>query len=133
MGAPFCDYHALITEPGPARDRLTRDVFLPRDDDGVARLERAFALTVAADPVRRRLRQTMIKDWRKAHVDGLVSDEEAKQLEAVEQAVGLAASVDDFAPGTLEPHRTPAAKAPNATKSSVSQRRAPLPAAPPST
>jgi len=124
---------ALITEPGPARDRLTRDVFLPRDDDGVARLERAFALTVAADPVRRRLRQTKIKDWRKAHVDGLVSDEEAKQLEAVEQAVGLAASVDDFAPGTLEPHRTPAAKAPNATKSSVSQRRAPLPAAPPST
>ena len=125
---------AVITEPGPARDRLTCNVFLPQDDDGVARLERAFALTIAADPVRRRLRQAKVKDWRKAQADGLVSEEEAKQLEAAELAVDLAASVDDFAPGTLEPHRKPAPKAaPKAAQGPAEKRRATLPAAPPST
>ena len=122
---------ALITEPGPARDRLTLGVFLPDNDDGVARLERAFALTIAADPVHRRLRQAKLKDWRKAHADGLVSDGEAQQLEAAEQAVDLAAAVDDFAPGTLEPNRASKAAAKPA-KGSASQRRTPLPAAPPS-
>ncbi len=124
---------ALITEPGPARDRLTVNVFLPDGDDGVARLERAFALVVAAEPVRHRLRQARIKDWRKAQADGLVSEAEAKQLEAAEQATALAAAVDDFAPGTLEPHRVQMPAAPKtAAKSGAAQRRAPLPAAPPS-
>ena len=121
---------AVITEPGPARDRLTPNIFLPDDDGGVARVERAFALAAAAEPVRKRLRQARIKDWRQAARDGLVSPAEAEQLDAAEQAARLACAVDDFEPGALEPRRAGAA-AP-ASKPSAPQRRTPLTAAPPS-
>jgi len=128
---------SVITEPGPARDRLTANVFLP-DDDGVAQVEHAFALTVAVEPIRRRLRQARIKDWREAKIQGLVSPDEAEALEAAEAAVRLACAVDAFAPGALEPHRAgpdpsePQAKPVAVTKTPGSKRRAPLTAAPPS-
>ena len=98
---------AVVTEPGEARDRLTPNLYLPTGDDGIARLERAFDLVVAADPVRQRLRHAHIRDWHKAQADGLVSAAEAKQLATAEEAVHLACAVDDFAPGALEPHRKP--------------------------
>ncbi|HUO22205.1 MAG TPA: acyl-CoA dehydrogenase [Caulobacteraceae bacterium] len=134
---------AVITEPGPARDRLTPDLFLPKDDDGVARLERAFALAAEVEPLRQRLRHAKMKDWRQAQADGLVSTEEGARLDAAEAAVRLALAVDDFAPGELEARRTePAAaktqgqprRSPRSSppKTSRPQRRAPLPAAPPS-
>jgi hypothetical protein len=127
---------AAITEPGPARDRLTANVFLPGDgpdncDDGVARLERAFILVVETEPVRRCLRQAKIRDWREGAAQGVVTAEEARRLEAAEQAVALACAVDDFAPGALEPRRE-AVNAGSSNRQSP-ERRAPLPAAPPST
>jgi acyl-CoA dehydrogenase len=42
-------------QPSAARDRLTVDIFHGIGDDGVARLERAFALVTAAEPLRDRL------------------------------------------------------------------------------
>jgi hypothetical protein len=121
----------VITEPGPARDRLTANVFLPGDgDDGVARLERAFALVAEAEPVRQRLRQAKIKDWREGAAQGLLTAEEAGRLEAAEAATALACAVDDFAPGALEPRRE--AADPGSSNRQSPERRAPLTAAPPS-
>jgi hypothetical protein len=119
-----------IVEPGPARDRLTVNMFLGDPDDGVGRLERAFNLAAEVEPIRKRLRQAHLRDWRKAAADGLVSAEEAKALDAAEQAAALACMVDDFAPGALEPHRGAPAEPPK--QGAAPQRRAPLPAAPPS-
>jgi acyl-CoA dehydrogenase len=125
----------VVTASGSARDRLTANLFLPQDDGGIARLERAFALVEQADPIRRRLRQAKIRDWREGVEGGLVSPEEQALLEAADEAVALACGVDDFAPGTLGPHRGQAASTqkPPSKKGAHSQRRAPLPAAPPST
>jgi acyl-CoA dehydrogenase len=125
----------VVTASGPARDRLTANLFLPRDDGGIARLERAFAMVEQADPIRRRLRQAKIRDWREGVDRGLVSPDEKALLEAADEAVALACGVDDFAPGTLEPHRdrVSPAQEPQSKKSASSQRRAPLPAGPPST
>ena len=130
---------ALITEPGAARDRLTVNIYRGDSQDGMGLLETAFDRVIAAEPVRKRLREAKIKDWHKALADGLIDKAEAALLEAAEQAVRLAAAVDDFAPGTLEPHRKappraktakppPAPKSPpKAVKAPAPKRRAPSP------
>ncbi len=104
---------AVLTEPGPARERLTPGVFVDKGDDGLARLERAFALAGEIEPIRLRLRQSGIKDWRHAGESGLLSAAEAASLRAFEEAAHLAAMVDDFAPGALEPGRREQDKKPS--------------------
>ena len=48
--------------PSAARERLTVDIFHGIGDDGVARLERAFALVTAAEPLRERMRRARVRD-----------------------------------------------------------------------
>jgi acyl-CoA dehydrogenase len=78
-------------------------LFAGTDDDAVARLERAFQLVVACDPIRKKLRQAHIHDGQTALQHGLISEAEAAQLEAAKEAVSKVVEVDDFAPEDLSP------------------------------
>ena len=55
----------LITNPSATRDRLTVDLYHPPEtqtENGVALLERAFAMTVAVQPLRDRMHAARIHD-----------------------------------------------------------------------
>jgi acyl-CoA dehydrogenase len=93
----------LLLAPSPTRERLTADIFHGRGDDGLARVERAFALTIAAQPLRDRLRRAHISDPDAALGQGLINPAEAAQLRAAAAAVAAAVAVDDFAPEELSP------------------------------
>jgi acyl-CoA dehydrogenase len=93
----------LLLAPSATRDRLTADIFHGRGDDGLARLERAFALSVAAQPLRDRLHRGHIADPGEARRQGLINDAEAAQLRAAAEAVAAAIAVDDFAAAELSP------------------------------
>jgi len=91
----------LLVAPSATRDRLTADIFHGVGDDGLARLERAFALAVAAQPLRDRLHRAHITGSGEARRQGLINDAEAAQLRAAADAVAAAVAVDDFAPEEL--------------------------------
>jgi hypothetical protein len=93
----------LLLAPSPTRERLTADIFHGRGDDGLARLERAFALTVATQPLRDRLHRAHISGSDAALGRGLINAAEAAQLRAAVAAVAAAVAVDDFAPEELSP------------------------------
>jgi acyl-CoA dehydrogenase len=68
----------LLLAPGPARDRLTAGVYLPKDpDEPVAVLEAALRAVIAAEPIGAKVR--------KARKDGVISASFADQI--VEEAV----------------------------------------------
>ena len=95
---------AILLEPSATRDRLTVDIFHPTDGKGIARLDRAFALVTAAQPVRDRLRNARVRDLDEARKRGLIDDAETEQLKAADQAVADVIAVDDFAADELSPH-----------------------------
>ncbi|HEY1983459.1 MAG TPA: acyl-CoA dehydrogenase domain-containing protein, partial [Xanthobacteraceae bacterium] len=96
----------LITNPSAARDRLTADLAHPAEageqhTNGVALLERAFALTVAVQPIRDRMRTARVRDIDQAVRQGTINADEATKLKATADAVAAAVAVDDFAPEEL--------------------------------
>jgi acyl-CoA dehydrogenase len=96
----------IITHPCPARDRLTVDLFKPTQIDGdrvdgVALLERAFAMVVAVQPIRDRMRTAHVRDIDQAVRQRTITAEEAAQLRDAADAVTAAAAVDDFPPEEL--------------------------------
>jgi acyl-CoA dehydrogenase len=94
----------LITTPSVARDRLTVDLFHPpatETNHGIALLERAFALTAAAQPIRDRMQTARVRDVDQAVKQRTITEAEASQLKAVADAVSAAIAVDDFAPEEL--------------------------------
>src|SRR6266852_4660870 len=95
----------ILLNPSATRDRLTVDIFHGLGDEGLARLERAFALTVAAQPLRDRLHKAHIRDVEKARLEGLITEAEAQQLRAAADAVAAAIAVDDFAPEAISPRQ----------------------------
>src|SRR5215813_2808173 len=98
----------ILLNPSATRERLTVDIFHGSGDEGLARLERAFALTVAAQPIRERLHKAHIRDVDKARQEGLITDAEANELRAAADAVAAAVAVDDFAPEALSPRQSAA-------------------------
>jgi acyl-CoA dehydrogenase len=95
---------AIITNPCAARDRLTVDLFRPADDahpNGIALLERAFAMTVAVQPIRDRMHTARVRDVDQAVKQRTITASEAAQLKAAAEAVAAAIAVDDFAPEEL--------------------------------
>jgi acyl-CoA dehydrogenase len=69
---------ALLLAPGPARERLTAGIFIPKDlDEPVAVLEAALRAVIAAEPIGAKIR--------KARTDGVISASFADQI--VEEAV----------------------------------------------
>jgi len=96
----------ILLSPSPARDRVTVDIFHCPGDDGVARLERAFAQVVATQALRDRMRQAHVRDIDKARAQNLLTDAEAEKLRAAASAVAAAIAVDDFAPEELAPRKS---------------------------
>jgi len=91
----------LLLESSPARERLTAGLCVGKHDDGLALLERAFALVIENEPIARKLRAAHLHDWRTAKKAGLITDLEAERMAAQEEAVGKVVAVDDFAAETL--------------------------------
>lgn len=94
---------SLVLEPSAARDRLTPDLAHVDDDNGFARLERAFKLVVATDAIAKRMRAAHIRDWKDAVTKGVITQAEGEQLAAAHEAVTKVIEVDDFAPEALSP------------------------------
>ncbi|MGF2237581.1 hypothetical protein FWT01_15990, partial [Bordetella pertussis] len=65
------------------------------------RLERAFALATAVQPLLDRLRREGVPDWRDALRGGALTPEQAAEIEAAEAAVAGVLAVDDFVPQEL--------------------------------
>jgi acyl-CoA dehydrogenase len=95
----------LLLTPSATRERLTGDIFHGTGDNGLARLERAFELTVATAPLHDLMHRANIRDIDKARQQGVINDGEAAQLHAAAQAVAAAVAVDDFAPEELSPRQ----------------------------
>jgi acyl-CoA dehydrogenase len=94
----------IISNSGPARDRLTADLFHPAEtesENGVALLERAFAMTVAVQPIRDRMHIARARDIDRAQKQRTINADEAARLRATAEAVAAAIAVDDFAPAEL--------------------------------
>jgi acyl-CoA dehydrogenase len=95
---------ALITAPSAARDRLIADLFHPPESEkhnGLAMLERAFAMVAAVQPIRDRMRTARVRDIDQALKQRTITADEAAQLKDTADAVTAAAAVDDFAPEEL--------------------------------
>jgi acyl-CoA dehydrogenase len=103
---------SLLLAPSPARDRLTRGIFLSTDpQDATGCLEHALALTLESEPVAKRVTEAVREgrfempldgDWiARAQSDGLLGAAEAELLRRSEAAIRSAIDVDDFAPETL--------------------------------
>jgi acyl-CoA dehydrogenase len=86
----------ILMEPSAARDRLTPDIYQPHDGKGLARLNTAFKLVTAVQPIHDRMRKAKVRDPAQALATGLITQVEADQLQAVAKAVLDAVSVDDF-------------------------------------
>lgn len=77
----------IVLEPSPARERLTANVFGSAE---CARLEKAFTLVAATEPLRQRLKKGATLD-----------QAEQQRLRDAESAVSCVIDVDDFDPDTL--------------------------------
>jgi len=102
----------LLLAPSATRDRLTAGIFHGTGDNGIARLERAFELTIAAAPLHERLHRAKIRDIEAARRQDVINDSEAAALHAAAQAVAEAVAVDDFAPEEIA-RRQPQGDAPS--------------------
>src|SRR6185312_3743308 len=85
----------------PARAVRSRHRTLRGDHHGVARLERAFALVTAAQPIRDRMQAARVRDVDQALTQRTINEQEAAQLKEAAEAVAAAIAVDDFAPEEL--------------------------------
>jgi acyl-CoA dehydrogenase len=95
----------ILLAPSATRERLTVDIFHGIGDDGLARLERAFARVTETQPIRDRMHHAHVRDIDDARRQGLINEGEASELRATEQAVAAAIAVDDFAPEELAPRQ----------------------------
>jgi acyl-CoA dehydrogenase len=97
------DCAQIVLEPSAARDRLTPDLSHVDDDGGRARLENAFLLVTAAEDAHKKMRAAHLHDWNEAAKRGVITQGEADQLAAAQDAVAKVIEVDDFAPEALSP------------------------------
>jgi acyl-CoA dehydrogenase len=102
----------LLMQPGAARDRLTAGIFIPDDEqDAIGALEAALASTLACEPLQLTLQQARKEGKLKALEElsriaeardqGLISAEQALQLERDYALRRKVIMVDDFAPEHL--------------------------------
>ena len=102
----------LLIEPSATRDRLTAGMFIGDPDEPVGLLERALALTVAAEPIERKVRSA-VRSRRiganpapgegaaeialQAVAAGIISEAEAAILASQRDLAARVVRVDDFA------------------------------------
>jgi acyl-CoA dehydrogenase len=95
----------LVLEPSVARDRLTQGLSHVDDDNGVARLEKAFLLVTAVEDVFKRMRAARLHDTDAAIKQGVITQVEAEKYKVAQEAVLRVIEVDDFAPEALSPFK----------------------------
>jgi acyl-CoA dehydrogenase len=93
----------LILAPGAVRDRLTEGLYHANDDGPLARLERAFLLVTANEPIEKKMHAAKIRDWNEAVKKSVITADEGAKLKAADDAVARVIEVDDFAPEALSP------------------------------
>jgi acyl-CoA dehydrogenase len=96
----------ILIEPSATRDRITAGLYHSHDDQGLARLDLAFKLVVAIQPVRDRMRHARVRDPAQALASGLITENEKAQLDAVAKAVLDVVNVDDFSKEELTGFKT---------------------------
>jgi acyl-CoA dehydrogenase len=98
-----------VLDGGEARAALTREIHVPAHDQlGLGTLERALALTVASEPARKKLRDSIkakslprgaeAELFDLAVEKGVLSDAERRQLREAAAAREAAVQVDAFGP-----------------------------------
>ena len=102
----------LVIEPSPTRERLTAGMFIGDGDEPVGLLERALAVSVAAEPIERKLRSAARSGKLAARLApgegaaeialqavsaGVITDNEAAVLATQRDLVARVIRVDDFA------------------------------------
>jgi acyl-CoA dehydrogenase len=104
-----------VLEPGEARDRLTRHIFVSKDvNDPTGILEVTLEKVIAAEPAEKKLekaiRDGLVRryhgfDWfADAEAKGVITAAEAEQLREVERLVARVIAVDHFDPAELKPN-----------------------------
>jgi len=104
-----------VLEPGEARDRLTRHIFVSKDvNDPTGLLEVTLEKVIAAEPAEKKLekaiRDGIVRryhgiDWfADAARKGVISEAEAAQLKEVEGLVARVIAVDHFDPAEMKPN-----------------------------
>jgi acyl-CoA dehydrogenase len=94
----------LLLEPSPARERLTSGLIHGHGDDPITVLEKAWNMTVAAEPIAAKLRAAHLHGWQEARSKDVITQSEADVMKAVDDAVSAVIAVDDFAPQELTRH-----------------------------
>jgi acyl-CoA dehydrogenase len=96
----------ILIEPSATRERLTAGLYHGHDDHGLARLDLAFKLVAAIQPVRDRMRHAKVRDPAQSLSSGLITQDEMAQLDAVAKAVLDVVNVDDFSKEELTGYKT---------------------------
>lgn len=110
----------ILMKPSATRERLTPGLFLGLEGDSVHHLERAFALVVDTEPLRRKLRDAKV-DTEEGRIKGIITKDEAAHLAEADAAVAEVIEVDDFASEELTGVRPQADR----SKKRQSRRRKP--------
>ena len=90
----------LLLTPSPTRSRISRGVEAVRGDGALKTLEEAFALVVATEPLRRKLKELGLS-VDAALAGGTPTDDDVRLLRKAEELVGEVISVDDFDPSEI--------------------------------
>ena len=104
-----------VLEPGSARDRLTRDIFISKNvNDPTGLLEVTLEKVIAAEPVEKKLEKAIRDgvvaryhglDWfGEAVKKGVLTEAEGAQLKELEGLVARVIAVDHFDPAELKPN-----------------------------
>jgi acyl-CoA dehydrogenase len=84
----------IALEPGPARDRLTAGMYVPRGNDATGVLEAAFVAAVACEPIEKKLREAQKKGV--SDPQSVLTPEELAQWQRKEALRKEVIRVDDF-------------------------------------
>jgi acyl-CoA dehydrogenase len=106
---------ALVLEPGPVRDRLTRFIYVSKDPkDPTGLLEVALVKVIAVEAAERKLERAIRAgtirryhgiDWiGEATTKGVITADEAAQLREAEELTARVIAVDHFDPAEVKPH-----------------------------
>ncbi len=90
----------LILEPSATRERLGHGLYIGHEDGEIGRLEHTLKLVVAVEPIRQKLKKARL-EWPEGLEKGVITEAEARKMEAAEAAIAEVCTVDDFAPGEL--------------------------------
>tara|TARA_R110002110_G_scaffold107369_2_gene268674 strand:+ start:4173 stop:6440 length:2268 start_codon:yes stop_codon:yes gene_type:complete len=106
----------ILLAPSATRDRLTSGLYRGRSGEPLAKLERAFSLTILTGRAREKMRAAKIANPQTAVASGYITAGEAARIEELREAVADVTAVDDFAPEDLVLHAGPGSETKQAAR-----------------